>query len=169
MTWWPWLLLLCGCGPHWTEPTSLDYSDPEQWTVCVDLPAARQADAFKGVMAWSTALERWRFLKPVSGSSGACSVWIHETDTGGGESPAMGAWVSQIGAREVNMVRGRYEPYTLPVTLHELGHVLGAQHVAWTTMSKAQDLKAVCPDQMSVVQVAAWNHIDPGLLRWCYF
>lgn len=78
------------------------------------------------------------------------------------------AWVSMIGGSHVYMRKGHYEHDVAGLVMHEIGHLLGAQHVPYTLMHQTWErLMFVCPDATTVAQVAAWNQVDIRLFSWC--
>lgn len=134
--------------------------------MCVELPPAQLPAADAAIAKWSAALYRWKRLVPVHGRHEPCSFYVHEGTNG---PPNILARASVLGGKEITMYRGWYEFDTQGILLHELGHALGAQHVANSLMNpKWVKNLYVCPDLVTVVQVAAWNDVDLEQLSWCY-
>jgi len=105
-------------------------------------------------------------MVPIEGLKEPCNYYIHETTHSTSEQSI--AWTSMIGGKEINLVIGKYENITRQLVLHELGHALGAQHVPGTLMNPSYSpVKYRCIDATTVAQVAAWNQVDIGILRWC--
>lgn len=114
------------------------------------------------------AIHKWKNLQPVIGVSEACDYTIVESNEKPAHPNAL-ASTSGIGGREITLYKGRYEADTLGITLHEMGHALGARHMAGTLMApQAQYNVYKCPDAATVAQVAAANDVDPSLLSWCF-
>lgn len=137
--------------------------------VCVDVPDAQMQPVKDGVRAWSRAIAQWKVLEVVTDDSLGirCDYLIQETtDVAPGNENAV-AWASDIGGHLIFLTKGRYEKDPTSIVLHEMGHALGAQHVAGTIMNESYIPGAVCPDVVTVAQVAAWNHVNLGLLSWC--
>lgn len=159
---------LIACSPEWSRPQqSGSWSPPSTAYVCIDLPKEQLASARAAVNSWDYSLARWRHLVPIQSHIDDCTYWVHEVS-----EPRDIGWVvawATLGGRDVSMRKGWYEFDTTSILLHELGHALGAQHVPGTLMNPSYQFGVrACPDVVTVAQVAAWNHVDLGLLRWCY-
>ena len=145
--------------------------EPSTAYVCIDLPAEQRQEAFRAVDNWNLSLNQWKKFVAVDNRDrpGACTysvteVFEHKID----DEHAM-AWASRIGGSEIMMFKGHYEHDTAGILLHELGHVLGAQHVYGTLMNPTWSrYRFDCPDESTVAQVAAWNRVDLETLSWCY-
>lgn len=160
-----------GCGPEWTRPAlNGSMSPPTQVTVCLDLPAEQLPAARLAVEGWDRALGQWKRLVAVdNGGSDECTYWVHEVAEANRNDDRALAWASMLGGHEISMKKGRYEHGTTGILLHELGHVLGAQHVPGTLMNATYWQHGfACPDATTVAQVAAWHRINLELLCWCY-
>lgn len=160
------------CGPYWTKPgVNGTMNSPGTWYVCVDLPEAQLPEAHKAVEMWDGALNQWVHIKSLDGGNhSTCRVWVHQVTEANKSSPGALAWANTIGGNEVSMMQGRYERDITGILLHELGHAFGAQHVGMTLMDPHWSVGAfTCPDRITVVQIAAWNHINIDLFRWCYY
>ena len=122
--------------------------------------------ASEAVNEWNDSLKEWKKMVPIEGLKEPCNYYIHETTHSTSEQSI--AWTSMIGGKEINLVIGKYENITRQLVLHELGHALGAQHVPGTLMNPSYSpVKYRCIDATTVAQVAAWNQVDIGILRWC--
>lgn len=160
-----------GCSTiQWVEPRiDSGFDPPAVAYVCIDLPDREAAAAERAVSAWDKALAGWRRLVSVKAPVGSegCAYWIGEVPPGDAP-PGVAAWVSSLGGRTVNLVRGHYEDIAEKIVLHEMGHALGAQHVDGTLMHPVRDeVMLPCPDVTTVAQVAAWNKVDLRVLGWC--
>lgn len=146
--------------------SSIDTDDTA--LVCVDLPENLVPLAMEAVEMWDHSIEKWKRLKPIRGDEWRCSFWIHETTETLESKPEALAWASRIGGREIFMKVGRYEQDVKGIVLHELGHALGAQHVENTLMNEhwAQG-RFVCPDVVTVAQIAAFHNVNLETLSWC--
>lgn len=137
--------------------------------VCIDVPDTQVSSVEDAVAAWSKALFQWKRLVSVVGKPDVikCDYTVQQTDDVNMDDDAAMAWASMIGGRTVLLTRGRYEEDTIGIVLHEMGHLLGAQHVAGTLMNATYNKGMVCPDVTTVAQVAAWNRVNLRLLGWC--
>ena len=159
------MLAAIGCGPTWHEARSPDISPPVA-SMCVWLPAATRPAAISAVQMWARVI--LPDLRLVVSSGLDCDYIITEVASTPDADTATLAYTSDVGGHSVRLVTGRYEPDTLGIVLHELGHVFGAQHVAGTLMAPDWGRGMVCPDAATVVQVAAWNHWKLSDLGYCY-
>lgn len=170
---WILFLLVLGmlaCGPAWRRPPNVaNLDNPGKAYVCLELPADQMKAAEEAVQMWDKSLSNWkRFIPIASGNDSSCAFWVHETMEDHPKEPTALAWASMIGGREIYMHIGRYEKDTRGILLHELGHALGAQHIAGTLMNSHWFPGAfVCPDVQTVSQVAAYHGINLETLSWC--
>lgn len=173
--WAAWLLVIAfaACGPFLTTPpqTARRHSTIE---VCLLLPTSQLSAATEAVRRWDDALGRWSHIEAVPNPTrlGDCGITVRVTDKpydwGGVIDEKVMAWCRCVGCRDISMRQGHYEVDVTGVLEHELGHALGAQHLAGTLMDPAwQRGRYTCPDQPTVLQVAAWYHIDESLVTWC--
>ena len=157
------------CAPTWTTPKhNGSTSAPTTRYVCLDLPDSTRDAVSDAVATWSRALQNWRRLEVSSPDEGGCSYWIGEVNEPPPELPWALAFAN-LGGDRISMVRGRYERYARKIALHEIGHLLGAQHIQGTLMQASYDPGGYhCPDLITVAQVAAWNHVNLEMLSYCY-
>jgi hypothetical protein len=136
--------------------------------ICLDVNEKSKPDIIRAIDTWNNALQNWvTFLHTEEMSGASCDVLITEVETS--DDPLALAWTSKVGGNVVYLIKGKYEFDAFGVVLHEMGHVLGAQHVHGTLMNKTYDKKLYsCPDAITVAQVAAWNKVSLDILRWCY-
>lgn len=144
---------------------------PGKMTVCLDLPQDQLPAAHEAVASWNDALSQWMNVIPIDGEdSSGCSVYVHQTRVPNPDEARALAWANRIGGRDISMYVGHYEQDVKGILLHELGHSFGAQHVEGTLMAAHWDPNGYrCPDKITVSQVAAWNHVNLELLKWCYY
>lgn len=163
----PFFLLVTSCGPRWVSPFMLgSWEQPSVKNVCVDVPKETRNEILSAVGAWNKSLFQWKQF--VVASEKGCDIYIHVIEPPSGADEFDLAEVDALFGREIKLFRGRYEIDPLGVTLHEMGHILGAKHMAETLMSEKLDVgKYRCPDAATVAQVVAVNGIDPGLISWC--
>lgn len=161
------LLLACCTSNTWREPVSTSVREPAVQRVCIDVSDDQLPDVKEAIGAWNHALQRWMTFEAVTDDKGTCDYTIQETVQVCLFDHNALAWTSSVGGRSIYLTSGRYEVATTAVVVHELGHAFGAQHIAGTTMSKEYHANARCPDMVTVAQVAAWNHVDIGLVSWC--
>ena len=110
--------------------------------------------------AWDKAVGNWRHVRVTRES---CEVVVQEGSCDG--EPL--ACTDKLGGSVVTLVPGRYEGARESILLHELGHVLGAQHVGGTLMSPTYERGYTCPDVYTVVQVAAYQKANLEYFSWC--
>jgi len=165
-----------GCEPMWIGPQRIDtWNGVQNAYVCLDLPANVLDEASSAVTSWDRSLRQWKRLIPVTGGAGivdefevGCSYVVAEVDKPNAGDPLAVGWVSRIGGRYIYLRKGYYEEAVEVIILHELGHALGAQHVAGTLMNPTYDtITQKCPDVTTVSQVAAFNGLDLATLSWC--
>jgi len=165
-------LMLLACGPAWVQSKVEDNSSiaPGRASVCLDLPKERKTSVLQAVEDWNKALGRWRGLSAFGESDhpSQCDYWVKETSKNYTDKPGACAWASMVGGHEIWLRKDHYEQDVHGIALHELGHALGAQHIPGTLMSATWDPRLFeCPDELTVVQVGAWNQVDLDLLSWC--
>lgn len=167
------VIVIISCVPTWHTPRLQPTFEPTTAYVCIDLPESQQKDAFEAVNAWDASLKRWRRFKPVEGKHSYCTINVAETMIPYALDAHALAWVSEIGSITsghgyVYMLKGSYERDTKGILMHEIGHILGAQHMQGSLMNaKHYPHLYKCPDNITVAQVAAWNKISIDLLSWC--
>lgn len=156
------------CAPVWRIPSAQSWGSSSDVRVCLGVPIEHLAGAEEAVAMWDRALERWIRVRVSSRDGlGDCDVRVTVVDPREHPGNALG-WTRCVGCREVFLARGKYERDVRGVLLHELGHVLGAQHVPGTLMNATYDRHVYeCPDAATVAQVAAWHRVDIDLLSWC--
>lgn len=165
-----------GCEPRWIGPRRIDtWNGVQNAYVCLDLPSGVLDEAADAVKTWDKSLRQWKRMIPVVGGDNitdefemGCSYLITEVDKPNPGDPLAVAWASRIGGRYIYLRKGYYEEDIKVIVLHELGHALGAQHVAGTLMNPTYDtITRKCPDVTTVSQVAAFNGLDLSTLSWC--
>ena len=168
------LTTLClACAPEWAKPPmgNVAVATKGHIFVCLDIPDEQMPAAKEALVMWNRALSEWKEVVEVDGHREPCSIWVHEISPAqardaGHETALAYAPLGRNG--EVSLVKGRYERGTTVILMHEIGHVLGAQHVPGTLMHEHYDRGMTpCPDKTTVAQVAAWAHIPLVLLGWC--
>ena len=131
-------------------------------TVCLDVPEALKPEMARAVANWNRALNGKLELRV---AADACDISVLDVSTSPCPETAL-ACTDTLGGSVVYMKRGFYERQPANILAHELGHAFGAQHVEGTLMAPIgapQD----CPDHVTIVQVAAYNHWNLAELRWC--
>jgi len=157
------------CQSHWvkTRPTPGTWIANESATVCISVSNETLPSVIDAVRAWDKAIGTWRRMMPVVGINELCNYVIRETKPGP-EVPDTVLASTRVKGEEVKLYVGRYEVDPLGVTLHEIGHLLGAGHIEGTLMSPYVNYGAYrCPDAATIAQVAMANAVDPSLFRWC--
>src|SRR5258706_10850502 len=135
--------LSVGCSStNWTVPVheGTMHGEPIKAHVCIDLPKEQREAAHKAVAAWDHALHQWMHLiaedVKIGVQRGGCSYYVHEVaPIDDGEIDFTGARASQVGGVDISMIKGHYEGDTAGIVLHEVGHLLGAQHLPGTLMN----------------------------------
>jgi hypothetical protein len=150
-------------------PAKASGAVPGDMFICLSLPDEQMPGAERAVAQWAKSLEQWKTLHAVREWDVTCDIIVRETRTSHPTVESALAWVNEIGGNRVYMKRGRYERDVEGILLHELGHALGAQHIEGTLMARVWEPGAyVCPDSVTVAQVAAHHGINLDTLTWCY-
>ena len=141
----------------------------EKAEVCVDVNKKYLPEVLDAIYAWDSAIRNWKHLVPRLGPDfDDCNYMIKEVDPDDDTGPRTLGATSRLFGREIKLYRGRYEIDPLSITLHEIGHALGARHMPGTMMNdEIIYFKYRCPDAATVAQVAIANGIDPSTLSWC--
>lgn len=81
------------------------------------------------------------------------------------------AWVNEIGGNRMWMVRDRIaNRAVVGVTLHEIGHLLGANHDTVYLMQPHYNWEDYrCVDYQALVRVAEYQHLPTGRLNYCVY
>jgi len=153
----------------WGLPTSNgSVQVPLDMYVCLELPEAQMPEAERAVAQWNKSLAQWKKLR-VERTFKYCDVVVEEVTEALNRSPGALAWADKLGGSHVSMRKGFYEQDVQGILMHEIGHILGAQHMQGTLMDAEWSPKSYpCPDRVTVAQVAAWNHVSLNLLTWCW-
>lgn len=160
-------LFISGCV-QWTVPKSNDISFKQDVYVCVDdnIKDEHFAEIQRAYNTLNRSLERWKKFSAIR--YGNCSYSIQSTNNLNPENPLALAW-TKIGGRDIYLVNGRYEKNIYEITIHEMAHCLGAQHINNTLMHPSYNKHLMqCVDVTTVAQIAAYNRVSIDLLAWCY-
>lgn len=81
------------------------------------------------------------------------------------------AWVNKIGGYKMYMVRDRIcQECVTGVALHEIGHLLGAEHDSVLLMQPHYNgAEYRCVDYLAVKRVAVYQHLDVSKLNYCKY
>lgn len=161
--------IMMSCEPSWvkTRHHPGTWIAKESANVCISASIHTLPDVINAVKAWDKAIGDWKHLIPVVGMNEMCDYAIVETPADNSAAPMALASTTLFG-RVIKLYKNRYELDPLGVTLHEIGHVLGARHIEGTLMAPVADYgRYKCPDAATVAQVAMANAVDPALLKWC--
>jgi hypothetical protein len=81
------------------------------------------------------------------------------------------AWVNQVGGNKMWMVRDRiFNERVMGVTLHEIGHLLGAGHDSIYLMQPIFNLEDYrCVDYETARVVANYQHLQVGMMNYCVY
>lgn len=168
------LLLCCfliGCvEQQWSNSPEI-WEKPEQVFLCTHIPEQQFFNAESATEQWNKAIGNWRHINIVRSEEAfniSCDYQMYEVKESFDGLKTTLAWADKIGGDTIFLVRGRYESFPIGIMMHEIGHVLGAQHFGETLMHPQKDvIYYSCPDHVTVSQVAAWNHVNLAGLRWC--
>lgn len=81
------------------------------------------------------------------------------------------AWANDIGGNRMSLIRDRIKNEQVTgVTLHEMGHLLGAQHDSVYLMAPIYSWEdARCVDYESVKRVAEYQHLPLDRMNYCVY
>jgi hypothetical protein len=76
-----------------------------------------------------------------------------------------------VGGNYIYLIRDRMLNDAIkPVSMHELGHALGAEHTDGGLMNPYYySYMYQCIDRIAAGEVAEYQHLPLGRLNWCYF
>lgn len=153
---------VCSCQKDWTVPIQT-MSPPKEFAVCIDDSVQQQtiSRVKEAVGIWGKSLERWRTVTL------ECSGDVLVVEGVCEEQTAL-ACTNKLGGDLINLVKGKYEKNVVELVSHELGHVFGAQHTSTGLMAPIFYGQSACPDELTIKQVAAYNHVNADLLSFCY-
>lgn len=158
------LLCVTACSQDWTKA---DASGQEVTVipVCVQANVKQLPAITEAIGLWTKALGNWKRLE-VAYPGDVCYVTIQEVVSHDGTWLAK---TNRLGGELIELKRGMYESRTLTIVSHELGHVLGAQHLDNSLMAPMETMVThACPDGATVAQVAAYQRIPLTWLSYCY-
>jgi hypothetical protein len=138
-------------------------------TVCIDANENKKTEIIQAFSIWNNSISNWTRFEIDEGFSD-CDVLVTEVEEieVPYEVSNVLAWVPDLGTQIIYLVRGKYEKDPTGIIMHEIGHMLGAQHVEGTLMNSTYDkILYSCPDKFTVAQIAAWNKINLSILSWC--
>lgn len=177
------LVAACACtSTHlrvsWIHPSPMVVA--ERWRpVYVDerFDEADRTTILAAIEEWNAALNGRLLLVPqpwdldaVAGDPNAIAIYWTTDKIAPRPSlldPQAIGWTDQTGGRFVWAIRDRIpDAHLRPFTLHELGHVLGAEHTDSGLMRAALDPKA-CIDLGAIEQVARHLKVPTYALAWC--
>lgn len=153
-------LLLASCAPTWTYAPQNAMARPPI-RVCLEAPDT-SGELAQAVHAWDKAIGNWRHMVV---SHAGCDVVIFEGQCTDGNPLAC---ADGLGGTVVTLVPGKYEHDRTAILLHELGHILGAQHVEGTLMSSTYAGHYTCPDIYTVLQVSSYQKANLTEFSWCF-
>jgi hypothetical protein len=163
-------LVNCIFSPVWVEAKSSSLREGViESNVCVDVSMFERFNVIKAIETWNRVTETWQRFSVVDKKLGNnCDLFIQEVEPDFEKPVTVLASTMGLGNGRIKLFRGRYEINSYAVTLHEIGHVLGAKHLRGTLMDAKLDLGVYhCPDVATVLQIANVNGIDPETLSWC--
>ena len=82
------------------------------------------------------------------------------------------AWADLTNHHDIYVVRDRVGPASniKPIMLHEIGHILGAQHIqGYGLMNPTFNAQEyACIDENTIHQISEYNHIPVEFLNFCF-
>lgn len=155
--------------PVWVPTRRIVDRQPIAAIVCVDVSPRQWSQVSEAVEAWNEALRLWQPLIVVQQKPDVnCDFTIQEIEPDPGKSITVLASTAGLGIGRIQLYRGRYEVDPFGITLHEMGHALGARHLKGTLMDPTLAVGVYrCPDVATVLQVSYANSVDPDILSWC--
>lgn len=164
------LLFSFGCvEQQWSKAPEV-WSKPQQVTLCTHIPESQFYNAVVAAEQWNKAIDAWKHINVIRANEYniLCDYQMYEVFESFDGLDTTVAWADKVGGDTIYLVHGRYESLAQGVMMHEIGHVLGAQHYFQTLMNPSKsEVYYTCPDHITVSQVAAWNHVNLSGLRWC--
>ena len=162
-------LATASCKSNWIRHNANHmWISEKQDIVCIEVAQSQILNVTKAVIAWDRAIQSWKRLIPKIGIDNTCDYTIQEVEHDPQQNNTFLAITSSIFGRKISLFKDRYEVDTLGITLHEIGHALGAVHKPNTLMASGIIYgKYSCPDADTITQVAIANGINPMLLTWC--
>ncbi len=94
----------------------------------------------------------------------------HEIEIDGKKVPVYTlGFADRVGGHMIYLVRDRLGNKDVkPIVMHELGHVMGSDHVGHGLMTPLYSGEWECVDKISMEQVARYWKIPEWRLNWCY-
>lgn len=187
-------LLLVGCGGYWSY---LKVGAPEHVVNKLIIPvmldagfsAVEEKSIYAAMSEWNVAFNGQvefrvdgKFERDPVGlvsrysesGNGLVIVKMDDTDrrlAGTVESgDGVLAFVPRMGGHLMVVIGNRISTYNLrTIVLHEIGHLMGAYHVNGDNlMNPHYGPKQIdCIDKVTAMQVAAYNDLDFGTMRYC--
>lgn len=163
------VLILClpTCAPvRWTYVQDTGSSLPV-YTICAPPDLPHRQEIGEAVQAWRYSVRGWREIDFTTDTR--CSLRIDVVPGNPCQTPDALACVNALGGDQVWLLAGRWDIDPRGIVLHEIGHALGAQHLAGTLMgARNSPGRYSCPDRETIVQVAAYQHAPLYEFSWCY-
>lgn len=162
-------LLSCNNGLNWRTNSLINISKTaEEKIVCIDIPKEKhRKEIVRALDVWNISLKNWIKFQPTT-ELYSCDYLITEFNEEMSDMPEALAFVPSVGSKVIYLIKGKYEFDPYGITMHEIGHTLGAQHMLGTLMNDIYDKELYkCPDSTTIAQVAAWNRIPLKNLTWC--
>ena len=159
----------CIPSHSWTTPRVTSRGHRIESKVCIDVSVFERPNVLKAVKAWNKAIGAWQHFFTVNKKPDIdCDLSIQEVEPDPEKSVTVLATTEGLGIGRIKLFRGRYEIDSYAVTLHEMGHALGANHLRGTLMDSKLNFGVYhCPDVATVLQIAYINGINPEMLSWC--
>jgi hypothetical protein len=162
-------------APAPEAPNSIAPAGSEPIRVCVDVAADQRERVLQGVEGWRKVTAPWRGwdLQP-AGTVDGCDLQIIEVAEGEVCTLGASACVQTLGGLDlerpfgvVYQVVGRYEVNPAFTTLHEVGHLLGLDHVDGGIMQAGPTASMwggrwECPDLESIERLEAHLNLSLG-------
>ena len=87
------------------------------------------------------------------------------------EGNAIDGITDRVGGNTIYLIRDRLSDKIEQITLHELGHILGALDMEGDTVMNGtlSPKYSKCIDERAMEAVAAFQHLDPNKLNYCRY
>lgn len=165
-------LFLFGCAAETYEVRWVvgEYNGPKQiHTFCLDIDEARAQESRSAFATWNKALNGWKEFVEVPFKINCDIPVTMEVDSGPVKRYATAFGNLKLKAHYIVIFDLMGTEVTYVTMLHEIGHLLGANHQGRTLMDPFiyPDI-STCPDKPTVSQVTVKWNMRIEQLTYCY-